>query len=259
MSDTLNLALLQTDIVWENKHANFRKVEQLLAKNTEPTDVVVLPEMFSTGFSMNSKQLSEPGDGETLQWLKKLSQKYNVALAGSFIAGENEKCYNRGFFITPQDTQFYNKRHLFRMGGEHKHFAAGSKQLIASFRGFNIGLIVCYDLRFPVWIRNVNNRYDLLICVANWPQPRAKVWNTLLQARAIENVAYVCGVNRVGTDGIGLNYIGQSQVIDFKGNVIADSGASECLAHVQISRSALQKFRQKFPVWQDADAFDIMP
>lgn len=255
--NSLKLSILQYDIAWENKDANFASVERLLS-SSEKSDIVVLPEMFSTGFSMNSELLAEENSGETINKIKYLSKKHDTSICGSFIAKDGGTFFNRGFFVTPDHEYFYDKRHLFRMGSEAKHFSAGDKRLIVSFRGFNICLLVCYDLRFPVWTRNVNNEYDLLIYVANWPQPRAATWYALLVARAIENQCYVCGVNRIGKDGMALNYIGDSSVIDFKGMPIVQVGNEEKALTTDLSKESLIKFREKFPVWKDADHFIIL-
>lgn len=254
----LRVSLLQTDIKWEDKEYNLATLERYILELTGKTDLIVLPEMFSTGFSMNSRTLAEGVDEKTITTLQKWSTQYNVALSGSFIARDNGEYYNRGFFITPTETTFYDKRHLFRMGDESKHFSAGDKQCIVQYKGFNICLLICYDLRFPIWARNVDNKYDLLLYVANWPESRIKVWNTLLEARALENQSYVCGVNRVGKDDIGLTYTGQSALIDYKGNkrVYLDT-AIEQTATVEISKEELNLFRNKFPVWKDADKFTL--
>ncbi len=256
--DSLKVTLLQYDIAWEDKVANFHTVERLLASYTEKHDVVVLPEMFSTGFSMQSHRLAEENSDQTMHFVNSLAKKYDAAICGSFIAKEGDDYYNRGFFVTPSEQFFYDKRHLFRMGDESKSFSPGNSRLIIPFRGFNICLLVCYDLRFPVWSRNVANEYDLLIYVANWPDARAKVWNALLVARALENLCYVCGVNRVGLDGMDLNYVGDSQIIDFKGNSILHLSNEEKIISAEISKEGLDKFRQKFPVWKDADKFQLL-
>ncbi|MBP1616960.1 MAG: putative amidohydrolase [Bacteroidetes bacterium] len=254
----LYISILQYDIAWENKEANFATIERLFSVSDQHHDVVVLPEMFSTGFSMQSNLLAEENAGETITWIKSLARKHNAAICGSFIAKEKGDYLNRGFFITPDSEYYYDKRHLFRMGSETKHFSAGSSRLIVPFRGFNICLQVCYDLRFPVWSRNVGNEYDLLIYVANWPQPRAKVWNSLLVARAIENLSYVCGVNRIGTDGTKLHYVGDSSIIDYKGDVVVHLPDQEKILTAQLSKEALQTFREKFPAWKDADRFELL-
>lgn len=255
----LKISLLQTDIKWEDKEYNLATLERYISELTGKTDLIVLPEMFSTGFSMNSRELAESNQGNTVLNLRAWAKQYNVALAGSFIAKDSDKHYNRGFFITPTEATFYDKKHLFRMGDESKHFSAGNKQCIVQYKGFNICLLICYDLRFPIWARNVDNQYDLLIYVANWPESRSRVWNVLLEARALENQTYVCGVNRAGKDGIGLTYKGESALIDFKGNKqVYLNTASEATETVEISKEELILFRNKFPVWKDADRFTLI-
>lgn len=255
----MKISILQTDIVWENKDANLSHLHQHLMRLSGETDLVVLPEMFTTGFTMNSKSLAEPTDGNTINTLKEWSEKYGMAIAGSYIATDAHTCFNRAFFITPQkNTYFYNKRHLFRMGSEPEYFSPGHSKTIIQYKGCHICLLVCYDLRFPVWSRNVNNQYDLLIYCANWPESRRKVWDTLLKARAIENMSYVCGVNRVGTDGNNLLYNGGSMLISPKGEELcrAADNTEEAIS-TQLDMNKLHRFREKFPVWKDADKFVI--
>ena len=208
---------------------------------------------------MNSDELAEPVQGKTVSTLKEYTHEFGIALCGSFICIDNGAYYNRAFFITPNgEEHYYDKRHLFRMGDEQSHFSAGTKQVIIPFNGWNISLFVCYDLRFPVWSRNVDNTCDLAIYVANWPEPRRKVWDILLQARAIENQCYVCGVNRVGTDGNHLKYNGGSAVYSAKGEKTAfvpDNQATHITTTLDLD--SLKVFRQKFPVWMDADTFTI--
>ncbi len=255
----LRISLLQTNIKWEDKEYNLATLERFIRELSGKTDMIVVPEMFSTGFSMNSHMLAETIEGNTISKLQAWAKQYDVALTGSFIAEDDDEYYNRGFFITPLEATFYDKKHLFRMGDESKHFSAGNKRCIVSYKGFNICLLICYDLRFPVWARNVDNEYDLLLYVANWPESRSRVWNVLLEARALENQAYVCGVNRVGKDGIGLMYKGQSALIDYKGNKQAYlDTAIEQVETVEISKEELDLFRNKFPVWKDADKFDLI-
>lgn len=249
--------MAQYDIVWENKSANLNKIKVIASRLSGQTDILVLPEMFSTGFSMNSHNLAEPVSGNTITQIRKLSAKYDMAICGSFIAVEAGRYFNRGFFITGDDSYYYDKRHLFRMGSEPQSFSAGNGRLVFEHKGFNICLQVCYDLRFPVWARNVENQYDLLIYVANWPSARAKVWNTLLEARAIENMCYVCGVNRCGTDGNGLKHDGGSKLIDAKGHNVISVAEGENVATISVSKKELEDFRLKFPVWKDADKFTI--
>lgn len=258
--EQLRLSLIQTDIAWEDKEKNLQHVNLKLDELQGQTDLVILPEMFSTGFTMNSRDLAEPITGNTITTLQKLSQKYDVALTGSYIASDNQHYFNRGFFISPEnDPYFYDKRHLFRMGDEPEFFTAGQERTVIPYRGWNICLLVCYDLRFPVWSRNINNEYDLLLYVANWPEARRDVWDCLLRARAIENMSYVVGTNRIGTDGNNLKYNGGSVVISPRGELLAAStNNKEHVINVTLSLSGLSAFRKKFPVWKDSDNFNII-
>lgn len=258
-SEKLKISLLQTNIVWQNKQENLRLLREKMETLHGETDILVLPEMFSTGFSMESHSLGEPLNGETITTLQSLATKHNIAITGSYIACEDSHYYNRAFFLTPKNQNYYyDKRHLFRMGGEFDSFSAGNKRLIIPYRGWNICLLVCYDLRFPVWSRNKGNKYDLLIYVANWPASRRSVWDTLLKARALENMSYVCGVNRVGTDGTKVKYDGGSTLYSPKGEILASiPDHKESLYTQEISLITLQEFRSKFPAWKDADSFFI--
>lgn len=256
-NSALKVTLIQMDIIWEDKKANLEKVHGFIQTLSGQTDLFVLPEMFSTGFTMDSHIFAETNDGETITLLKSWAKQYNVAIAGSFITKEGGKFYNRGFFLTPDDEFYYDKRHLFRMGGEEKFFSAGEKRLVFEHKGYRICFLICYDLRFPVWARNIENEYDLLLYVANWPTSRIKVWDTLVRARAIENMCYVCAVNRVGTDGNRIAYNGESKMIDAKGNILASLDDGEKCETVTISKKELTDFRIKFPVWKDADKFTL--
>ena len=215
--------------------------------------------MFTTGFSMKAKELSESDDGETMKEVKQWAKSFNIAIAGSFIAREDDRFYNMAFFITPDgETFFYNKRHLFSIGSEHTVFSAGEERIIVPYKGWNICMQVCYDLRFPVWTRNVDNEYDLLLYVANWSSSRISSWNALLPARAIENQAYVCGVNRVGEDGLQVSYNGYSALYDMKGKLLAGfEPEEENMKVTTLSLNLLKEFREKFPAWKDADRFKI--
>ena len=259
MMHPLKISIVQTDIAWENKQENLRMLREMLHALRGTTESVVLPEMFSTGFTMKSRELAEPVSGITVRILKELAADFQLALCGSFICSERSNYYNRAFFITPEGEEFYyDKRHLFRMGNEAEYFSSGNNKLIISYRGWNICLLVCYDLRFPVWSRNVNNEYDLLIYVASWPQARRLAWDTLLCARALENMCYVCGVNRIGVDGNKLIYNGGSVVFSAKGEVLASvPDGEEGIETVSLSLISLQQLRDKFPVWKDADAFRL--
>jgi len=259
MKTALRISLVQTNIIWENKLENLQKLESKLKIVSGKADIAVFPEMFSTGFSMQSHLLAETTDGETISMLRQWSKKYNLALVGSFICIENNEFYNRAFFISPDGVEhFYDKRHLFRMGNEPKHFSAGNKRCIFSWQGWNICLLVCYDLRFPVWCRNVINEYDLLIFVANWPSTRIRAWETLLCARAIENQSYVCGVNRVGSDAMGIHYSGDSSVYNMKGEKLVNLDKDEEITcSINLDLESLRSFRAKFPAWRDADFFSL--
>lgn len=259
MAEDLRISMIQSHIIWEDKEENLSYFGELLRRVSGRTDLAVLPETFSTGFSMNVEALADPMDGTTVATIKGWAERYKMAVAGSFIAREEGKYYNRAFFVTPDgEASYYDKRHLFRMAGEDRHFSAGDKPLVVRYKDWNICLQVCYDLRFPVWSRNVNNAYDLLIYVANWPEARKKAWKVLLQARAIENMAYVCGVNRVGVDGKGFAFRGDSMIYDARGKKLADAGKrDETTRTCALSKTDLEAFRTKFPAWKDADAFQL--
>ena len=255
----MRISLIQDIIFWADKAANLEKTEDQLALLAGQTDLVVLPEMFTTGFCTGKIQLAETMDGETVKTLKHWAVKYKLALTGSFIATEGGKIFNRAFFVFPNGRiEITDKRHLFSMGGENNHFSVGDKRMIVNYCGFNICVLVCYDVRFPVWSRNVNNEYDLLVYVANFPERRIADWDILLQARAIENQAYVCGVNRIGFDGLGIAYNGHSTLIDFKANTILHFPENATFIQTfDLQQEPLQRYRQKFAVWKDADGFEI--
>ena len=255
----MRISLIQDIIFWADKAANLEKTEDQLALLAGQTDLVVLPEMFTTGFCTGKIQLAETMDGETVKTLKHWAVKYKLALTGSFIATEGGKIFNRAFFVFPNGRiEITDKRHLFSMGGENNHFSVGDKRMIVNYCGFNICVLVCYDVRFPVWSRNVNNEYDLLVYVANFPERRIADWDILLQARAIENQAYVCGVNRIGIDGLGIAYNGHSTLIDFKANTILHFPENATFIQTfDLQQEPLQRYRQKFAVWKDADGFEI--
>lgn len=255
----MRVTLLQTDIAWEDKQENLRRLRQNLEKLQGETDLLVLPETFATGFTMNVSKLAEPVGGFTIGLLQQYASKYGVALAGSCIIGQEDKFCNRFFFLTPEgEATYYDKRHLFRMGNEHLHFTRGIVRPVISYREFRILPQICYDLRFPVWSRNVGCEYDLLIYVACWPASRRLVWDTLLRARALENQCYVCGVNRVGVDGNGIRYDGGSVVYSPKGERLATvPDGHEGMSTVHLDLESLFVFRRHFPVWQDADKFFV--
>ncbi len=259
MTDKLRISMVQSHIIWEDRDENLGYYGELLRRVSGKSDLAVLPETFSTGFTMNVEAVADTMDGPTIRSAKEWAWKYDLAVAGSFIVKDDGKYYNRAFFVTPEgDLYTYDKRHLFRMAGENNYFSAGDRQLIVPYKGWNICLQVCYDLRFPVWSRNVNNAYDLLIYMASWPEARKRVWKTLLQARAMENQAYVCGVNRVGIDGKGFVYRGDSMVFSPKGKKLANAGKrKEVTRTCVLDKEELDAFRAKFPAWKDADTFEI--
>ncbi|HLP05209.1 MAG TPA: nitrilase-related carbon-nitrogen hydrolase, partial [Paludibacter sp.] len=244
---------------WADVEANLQKVDEQLAQLSGHTDLVVLPEMFTTGFCTDKLHLAEPMDGHTVKTLRSWAQKYQLAITGSFMAAENRKVYNRAFFVFPSGhVETADKRHLFNPGDENLHFTRGDKRLVVKYCDFSICVLVCYDIRFPVWSRNVDNEYDLLVYVANFPQRRIRDWDILLQARAIENQAYVCGVNRVGVDALGIEYDGHSALLDFKANSLLPFHENKTSVYTaEILPKPLKVYREKFPVWKDADKFQI--
>lgn len=255
----MRITIVQTAISWENKKSNLDKYENIAKKISGNTDIMVLPEMCTTGFSMNSEELAEDNNGNTIKRIKEISKNYDIAITGSFINKKDKNYYNEGFFITPTQTYFYNKRHLFSMGKEKESYSAGKNHTTINYKGWNIRLVICYDLRFPVFLRNKPNYYDLLIVVANWPKPRILVWDTLLKARALENQCYVCGVNRIGTDNNNLEYNGLSNLITPYGKTLSTLKENqEGIETHDISLDKLKKFREKFPVLLDADNFEII-
>lgn len=235
-------------------------LEEKIAALPESADVIVLPEMFSTGFSMNAPSLAEVMNVNTTRWLKMMAAQTQALVIGSFQVKEDGKFYNRLLCVRPEGTyEVYDKRHLFRYGAEHETFTAGSERLIITWKGWRICPLICYDLRFPVWSRqDAGSPYDLLLYVANWPAARAYAWDTLLRARAIENLSYVVGVNRVGTDGNGIDHSGGSLGVDFLGEIITDLGEAESVKVVQLAKEPLEKYRKSFPTMLDADAFSVV-
>lgn len=259
LNDVLSVALIQTDLVWENVTANLAVLEEKIAALPEAVDVIVLPEMFSTGFSMSAAALAEPMNHTTTRWLRMMAAQTQALVIGSFQVKEGGKYYNRLLAMRPDGTcESYDKRHLFSFGREHETFSPGQERLIVSWRGWRICPLVCYDLRFPVWSRQpAESPYDLLLYVANWPAARAVAWRTLLRARAIENLSYIVGVNRVGTDGHGVAHAGDSVALDFLGEVITDLDNSESEPIVRLSKAPLEAYRKRFPALRDADDFSI--
>jgi predicted amidohydrolase len=255
----MKIALVQMDITWENKGLNLDRVEDFLRKVNPEADLVVFPEMFTTGFTMLPVPLAEPVDGPTVKRMQQLADETGYAIAGSVIAAEGDLCYNRLYFFEKGCAlRWYDKVHLFSPGGEELVYSRGNGHLIVPFMGVNISFQICYDLRFPVWFRNRNNEYDLMINVANWPSPRSNVWKSLLVARAIENQCYMAGVNRVGRDFHGNMHQGDSMVVSPRGEIITSlSGSVEGIVSCNIDIEQLKQFREKFPVWRDQDSFTL--
>lgn len=264
----LTITVIQTNLHWENKAANLLMLEEKINDIKEKTEIVVLPEMFTTGFSMQPAKLAETMDGETVKWMKRISRTKKIILTGSVIIEEDGHYFNRLIWMLPNGQYgTYDKRHRFAYAGEDDQFTAGTKRLIASVKGWKINLLVCYDLRFPVWARQttplpeeVENgpEYDVLIYVANWPERRVHAWKTLLQARAIENQCYVVGANRVGQDGNSISYSGESMVIDPLGEVLYTKKDAEDIFTITLDKTHLTTIREKFPFWKDADHFQIL-
>ena len=257
---TLIITGIQSSLHWEDKEANLQMFEEKIFSISQPTEIVVLPEMFSTGFSMQPKKLAEPMDGESVEWMKRIAAKKKIILTGSVIIEEDRNFYNRLVWVLPNgQIGYYDKRHLFAYGDEDQHYTAGKKRLIASVKGWKINLMVCYDLRFPVWSRQQGDfEYDVLIYVANWPERRVHAWTTLLRARAIENQSYVIGVNRTGDDGNKIPYTGESMAVDPMGEILYHKNDEEDVFTVTLDKSHLEKTREKFPFWKDADRFKII-
>ena len=257
---TLIITGIQSSLYWEDKEANLQMFEEKIFSISQPTEIVVLPEMFSTGFSMQPGKFAEPMDGETVEWMKRIAAKKKIILTGSVIIEEDRNFYNRLVWVLPNgQIGYYDKRHLFAYGDEDQHYTAGKKRLIASVKGWKINLMVCYDLRFPVWSRQQGDfEYDVLIYVANWPERRVHAWTTLLRARAIENQSYVIGVNRTGDDGNKIPYTGESMAVDPMGEILYHKNDEEDVFTVTLDRSHLEKTREKFPFWKDADQFTIL-
>lgn len=269
-TNDLKVALYPQRIFWGDKTRNLATIEKTMPLVHPETDLLILPETFSTGFPVGDKEsirpLAERNTGETIDFIKEMARRYNVAIAGSFVADSGGSLYNRGFFIEPSgEESFADKRHLFTMAGEDRSFSRGYRRMAVRYRGWNLAMIVCYDIRFPVWCRNVGNEYDALIAIANWPKVRVNAWNQLLAARAIENEAYVCGVDCSGVDSNNFEYDGSTHVFDFKGKDISvttepfdlPDNKDNRLVYATLDRARLDSFRAKFPAWRDADTFSI--
>ncbi|HTI11385.1 MAG TPA: amidohydrolase [Puia sp.] len=258
----LTVTTIQANLRWEDKTANLNYFDNKINGIREATEVVILPEMFSTGFSMRPEILAERMDGPTLDWMKRTAGQKKVILTGSLIIEEEGNYYNRLIWMLPNGQYgYYDKRHRFAYAGENQHYTAGHKRLIASVKGWKVNLLVCYDLRFPVWSRQGGTangpEYDLLIYVANWPERRSLAWKTLLQARAIENQSYVVGVNRVGEDGNKIDHSGDTMIIDPLGEVCYHGLKEEAVFTYTLRKERLEEVRNRFPFWRDADHFSI--
>lgn len=259
-SDILKVTTIQTILFWEDRAANLAHFETLI-NGVGETDVIILPEMFTTGFSMQSTAMAEVANGPVVDWMKDLSAAKNAVLMGSMMTGENGKFYNRLYVTLPNGTVYqYDKRHLFSLAGEDKHYTQGSSKLIFEYKGWRVCPLVCYDLRFPVFSRNRKTEagfdYDLLIYVANWPERRSHAWNSLLPARAIENQSYTVGVNRIGDDGTGIHYSGDTAVFDYKGDKLSTTQPErETVETIELNYHDMEVFRRAYAFLSDADEF----
>ncbi len=254
----LRVALVQAELAWHDIGANIARFETLLAPLAGNADLVALPELFTTGFTMKPSEVAEGMDGHAAASLRCWARELNAHVAGSAVILNAGRYYNRLLWARPDgNVSHYDKRHLFRMAGEDAVYAPGALAPVMDIAGWKIRPFICYDLRFPVWSRNVGGAYDVALYVANWPAKRARHWRALLTARAIENQCYVIGVNRVGTDGNGVAYSGDSMVVDFKGETLLDAGGSEGIHSFDLAYDGLQEYRQSFPAWKDADPFTL--
>ncbi|MDX1666315.1 MAG: amidohydrolase [Saprospiraceae bacterium] len=256
MSD-LRISLVQSDLIWQDPEANRERLGEKAGKLGGKTDLIVLPEMFTTGFSMQTKELAESMDGPTVRWCRQLAAETGAVVTGSFICREGRSHFNRLLWMSPDGAFLsYDKRHLFTLAGEHHHYDAGRKRQLCQINGWKVLPLICYDLRFPVWSRNTDD-YDLLLYVANWPEARSAAWRTLLRARAIENQAYTAGVNRVGNDGKNISYAGESCLIDYAGNIRSQVAREETVITLSLSREKMMAFRKKYRFLADRDRFEI--
>ena len=254
----MKIALIQSSLFWENPTANRNYFEEIINAINEAVDLIVLPEMFTTGFSMNPKAVAETMQGETISRLQSLAKAKNCAITGGLIIEENNNYYNRLVFVFPSgEIQFYNKRHLFTLASEDKIYTSGKEKLIVEYLGWKICPLICYDLRFPVFARNTED-YDVLIYVANWPKTRINAWDILLKARAVENMCYTIGVNRIGVDDNNFEYVGHSQTVDFLGNSVLEPQEIEGVFIVELNKEKLLETRNKLGFLNDSDSFELI-
>ncbi len=258
IQDNLKIALIQSDLVWENPKENLNNFSDKINSITEDLDVIVLPEMFTTGFTMNASKVAETMDGDSVFWMKDIAKKTKAVVVGSLVILEDEKYYNRLLFVEPSGyISKYDKRHTFTLVGEDKIYTAGNEKVIINYKGWKICPLICYDLRFPVWARNIAD-YDVLLYVANWPKPRISAWDALLKARAIENMSYCIGVNRVGIDGVNSEYSGHSACYDVLGNLITSFEPNkEQIQIVTLEKRHIEAYRNKLKFLDDRDTFTI--
>jgi len=258
MNTHLRVTLVQADLAWQDPAANRHRLAAHFRGLVGHTDLVVLPEMFSTGFSMEAAALAEDMGGPTIGWMREEAAALGCVITGSLIVREQGRCYNRLVWARPDGSvEHYDKRHLFRIANEQQHYAAGARRVVVELKGWRVCPMICYDLRFPVWSRSCDD-YDLLLYVANWPQRRAQAWSTLLRARAIENLCYVVGVNRVGKDGNGASYAGDSVALDFLGQSLSSEGGGDRVETAVLDLESLRSYRKSFPVHLDADRFELV-
>ncbi|UWY28974.1 nitrilase family protein [Flavobacterium sp. TR2] len=253
----MRIALIQTDLFWQNAGKNRENFDSKINEISSQVDLIVLPEMFSTGFTMDASEVAETMQGETIEWMKLKAKQKNAAITGSVVITENGKYYNRMFFVFPSgEIQYYDKRHSFSLAGEDKVYTRGDQKVIVNYLDWKICLQICYDLRFPVFVRNAEN-YDLILYVANWPKVRTNAWDALLKARAIENLSYVIGVNRIGNDAHDYEHIGHSQAIDFLGNYILEPQEKNGVFVVELDKNTMYETRKKLDFLSDRDQFEI--
>lgn len=258
MSNSLSIVGIQVDLFWENPKENILNFERKIYAINKEIDLIILPEMFNSGFTMHPKNIAEEMNGPSVLWMKKVAEEKNTAIVGSLVIKEESKFFNRLIFVHPSGKlEFYNKRHLFTLAGEHKAYTSGKEKLIVEYKGWKICPLICYDLRFPIWARNSEN-YDLLIFIANWPVARIEAWKALLKARAIENLSYTIGVNRTGKDANNYEYSGDSLIIDYLGNTISKiDNSNEGILHKIIDKNAQDSTREKLGFLEDKDLFFI--